>query len=81
MDVIKLTECPHCNIKIEILELNCRIFRCGVYKHNLENINPHLSKEECDKLVEENLIYGCSKPFIIIGESNNIYISEKCDYI
>lgn len=41
---------PDCNIGVEIIEINCAIFRCGIYKNNGTQINPHLSKEECDKL-------------------------------
>ena len=25
--------CPHCGQFIEVLALNCRIFRCGIYKN------------------------------------------------
>ena len=72
--------CPHCNQIIEVLEINCRIFRCGIYKHNYTQIYPHLSKEECFKLVEEELIYGCGKPFEIIYE-NETWKPAICDYI
>ena len=42
--------CPHCNKYIEIIEINCGIFRHGTYKSNNEQIDPHLKKEECDNL-------------------------------
>ena len=74
-------ECPHCKTTIEILELNCCIFRCGVYKDTLEQINPHLGKEECDRLDQEGLIYGCGKPFQIIMDENNTYQVIICGYI
>lgn len=78
-------ECPHCQIFIEIIELNCCIFRCGILKSNNIQINPHLSKIECDKLTKDNKIYGCSKPFKIIkilNENKDInYKVEICDYI
>jgi hypothetical protein len=82
-----LVLCPHCNQLIEIIELNCCIFRCGVYKHNSEQIPPHLSKQECDRLAEENQIFGCGKPFRIEQqpnpENNNepIFKANICDYI
>ena len=69
--------CPHCNEYIEILEINCRIFRHAVYKSNYQQINPHSPKEVCIKLKEDDLIYGCGKPFMI-KEDN---IVEICDYI
>jgi len=71
--------CPHCEMKIivEIKDLNCHIFRHAVYKETGEPIPPHAPKEECDKLFDNGLIYGCGKPFRING-NNDI---EVCDYI
>ena len=69
--------CPHCGQYIEILELNCRIFRCGIYKKNGKQIDPHLNKIACKELKKKNLIYGCGKPFKIL-EDNTVTI---CDYI
>lgn len=72
--------CPHCSIMIEVLELNCKIFRCGIYKSTGEQINPHLSKIECDNLVKNDEIYGCGKPFQIV-DNTPPFIVKKCDYI
>ena len=88
MDEIKLIEdfyymkCPHCNddIIVHKNELNCKIFRHGVYKSNMEQINPHLGKDLCDRLKHDDMIYGCSKPFQIIEKHNKYYIII-CDYI
>jgi len=75
MDIIPpVLHCPHCGISIEVVEVNCSIFRCGVYKHNFEQIPPHLPKEECDLLIDK--IYGCAKPFKYVNQR-----LEKCDYI
>lgn len=71
-----IVQCPHCEMFIEVLELNCKIFRCGIYKDTYLQIPPHLPKEECDRLFCENLIYGCGRPFIITEN-----IPKKCDYI
>jgi hypothetical protein len=70
--------CPHCGCMVVINEkdINCGIFRHGVYKHNNKRIPPHTKKEKCDKLIKENKIYGCSKPFKYING-----LLEKCDYI
>jgi DNA-directed RNA polymerase subunit RPC12/RpoP len=73
-------ECPHCQQKIWIEELNCGIFRCGVLKENGEQIPPHASKEECDNYINNNLIIGCGKPFMV-SQNNNEYIAIVCDYI
>ena len=55
-------DCPHCGVSIEIEALNCAIFRCGVYKIDInKSINPHAPKAECDELKEKDLIYGCGR--------------------
>lgn len=72
--------CPHCEDYIELVQLNCCIFRHGVYKHNFQQINPHMSKIECDKNIENNLIYGCGKPFQIIYEKDKVK-AIICGYI
>jgi hypothetical protein len=77
----KLITCPHCNDYIIISELNCGIFRCGIYKKSNEQLDPHLSEENCKKLIKKDLIYGCSKPFQIIVQDNGDWIIQMCDYI
>jgi hypothetical protein len=67
-------QCPHCGVSVVIDAVNCGIFRCGVYKDNYTQVNPHLSKEECGQLV--GLIWGCGKPFQLVAGT-----LEKCDYI
>ena len=74
-------ECPHCKCQVEILELNCRIFRHGVYKKTNQQVNPHAPKSECDYLVENDLIYGCGKPFQIIETAEKNLKAIECDYI
>jgi len=68
--------CPYCNGEIIIIELNCKIFRHAVFKDNGKQLDPHASKELCDRVIEENLVYGCAKPFRIVDGK-----VEKCDYI
>ena len=46
--------CPHCNEYIEIIELNCMIFRHGIIKSNNTQINPHAPEEECNYLIMNN---------------------------
>ena len=78
-----IVKCPHCKADVIIEEINCSIFRHGIYKHNLQQIDPHLNKIKCDDLINNNEIYGCGKPFRIknINTSTNEWISEVCDYI
>lgn len=75
--------CPHCEQLILIYknEINCAIFRHGVMKTNLKQIEPHLPKPICDKLAKEGLIYGCGKPFKLVLNREKEYIAVKCDYI
>ena len=70
--------CPHCKIKVvvEKKQLNCKIFRCGIYKKTGKQIPPHSKKIICDRLAKNNLIYGCGKPIIYKGN----YV-EPCGYI
>ena len=75
-------ECPHCKSMVIInpKDFNCKIFRHGVYKNNNKQIDPHLNKNECDRLFNEKLIYGCGKPFQLI-DLDGKYHAEICDYI
>ena len=75
-----IVTCPHCNESIIIEEINCGIFRHGVFKTNGMQMDPHSNKNICDEVVEKSLIYGCGKPFQIIAQDNNVII-QKCDYI
>lgn len=72
--------CPHCKDFVEILQINCSIFRHGVYKHNNVQINPHSPKELCDHLLKTDQIYGCGKPFRLIYDGKE-YSAIICDYI
>lgn len=82
-NTVFIFKCPHCNelIEVEKSDLNCCIFRHGIYEINntQQQISPHASKEECENLIRTGLIEGCGKPFKFIqGEINYV---EKCDYI
>ena len=74
-----VVSCPHCNelILIYLAELNCRIFRHGVFKKSFVQIDPHTSKRECDLYVSKGLILGCGKPFLIDASLN----AGVCGYI
>ncbi len=76
--------CPHCKESIFVLisQINCNIFRHGVYKHNLQQMDPHAPKAMCEKLVKEKLILGCGKPFSLeLNKENGTYKTVICDYI
>ena len=74
-------KCPHCSEEIIVQknELNCQIFRHATYKHNYEQVNPHLSKKECEKLISSDSVYGCCKPFEVVQNDGKLY-AIICDY-
>lgn len=76
--------CLHCQEPFVIShnEFNCRILRHGVYKHNLQPINPHATKEECDALLRDGTIYGCAGPLQIVASTSEstLYCLRICDY-
>lgn len=72
-----LISCPNCQIPIYIESISCMIFRCGVFRTNGEQINPHSSQNECEFYVNNKLIYGCGSPFKYDG----INAPVICDYI
>jgi hypothetical protein len=81
---IGIVQCPHCNDPVIIEQLNCRIFRHGIHIHNGQQINPHANQEECTRLAENRLIYGCGKPFYVRGcegSDAGTLVAEACGYI
>lgn len=82
---VLIFQCPHCQefIQVNKSEVNCAIFRHAFHydfnKNRLLNqVNPHLPKAECDKLIENKKIVGCGKPFKIVLKEKKV---EICDYI
>jgi len=74
--------CPHCQgtIIVHPGELNCRIFRHGVYRINGQPMSPHAPRAECERLVEQNLILGCGKPFRV-EQREGVETAIECDYL
>ena len=76
--------CLHCQelFVISHNDFNCRILRHGVYKENLQPMNPHATKEECSALLRDGKIYGCAGPLeIVVAEGTPRYEIRICDYI
>ena len=75
----RLYFCPHCHAPVLVnpKEMNCRIFRHGAHKHTYQQIHPHAPQSECDRLVREDVIIGCGKPFQILLNDTVV----KCEYI
>jgi hypothetical protein len=79
-DPFYVFDCPHCGMVVQVPRdgLNCQIFRLGVFRSNPdEQIPPHASRAECERLLQEGLIYGCGRPFIYRGGAT----AQICDYI
>lgn len=68
--------CPHCQGTVLIEQLNCKIFRHGIFKRSGKQIPPHASKADCDAWFEKNEVWGCGKPFRV--EEGKAVV---CDYI
>ena len=84
MSAERIIQCPHCEEFVIIQELNCKIFRHGTFTDTGEQIPPHSPKEDCDRFVRENKIYGCGKPFRIVTSAdpeNRDWVIEICEYI
>ena len=75
-----IVQCPHCQCDVIIEEINCQIFRHGVYKLTGQQIPPHAPKSECDAASAEDRIYGCGKPFRI-DYIEDKWVAVVCDYI
>jgi hypothetical protein len=80
MSKMIVVTCPHCELLVEIESINCAIFRHGVFKKDNKQINPHSSKEDCDRYINNDMIIGCGKPFKLEFEKNE-YKAIICDYI
>lgn len=72
--------CPNCKESFLMEKLNCGIFRHAILISNGQQINPHASKQECEYYMNNNLVYGCGKPFQV-KEVNGKFETEICDYI
>ena len=65
-------QCPHqdCKLIIAVKKdmINCKIFRHGVFKDSLKQLDPHASQKICTQVKKDDLIYGCGKPFYFDGQ-------------
>ena len=74
----KVFTCPNCNkyVLVSPDELNCGVFRHGVFRSTGDQIPSHATQKQCDQWVQSNQIDGCGKPFKY--EGNKMVL---CDYI
>lgn len=76
-----ILQCPHCSELIIIRKINCGIFRHGIFIKTNKQINPHATKEVCERYIREKNIYGCGKPFRVKLDNDKNLKTEICDYI
>jgi len=77
-------ECPHCNFPVQVSEhgVKCGIFRHATMKSTGKQINPHAPQDHCDRLLAQDLVYGCTKPFKLFrGPNGAVSHADKCAYI
>lgn len=79
---IYIFPCPHCHLytTVGIGEVNCHIFRHGSFKKDYVQLNPHSPKPVCDMAAENDLLFGCGKPFMFKMTPQGYYVF-KCGYI
>lgn len=79
-----VVKCPHCNEYIEILEINCAIFRHAAFKETGEQVGAHETREHLEEWEKEGRLVGCGKPFRLVrssSEETGEYTAETCEYI
>lgn len=76
-----ILECPHCKDYFMVAEneLNCCIFRHAMFKNGAK-VDSHESEKNLEHWKQQNLIYGCGKPFKV-SKVGDAYKTEICDYI
>jgi hypothetical protein len=72
--------CPHCQGCVEVMQINCAIFRHGTFRSNGEQIPPHANEQDCERWIFNNELFGCGKPFKVIFNVNNEWETEICSY-
>lgn len=80
-DPMHIFTCPQCRSLACIYQkdINCGIFRHACYKDSQNPVDPHMKKEDLDKLIKEDKIYGCGKPFEAKLVDGKI-VAKVCDY-
>ena len=69
-----ICQCPHCDAWMEIIQLNCKIFRHGM-------LNPHAPKPVCDAYRADPRKPGCGGPFRVLADKDGQLKVVPCGYI
>jgi hypothetical protein len=78
-----MVECPWCSdaIAVPTNGVKCGIFRHGHFKKNGKQIPPHASKALCDQWSENDLMWGCGKPFQLRKDDDGRFFATQCGYV
>ena len=70
----QLVKCPHCSLPITLTSdfTDGEIFVHGKMKKNGQSIKNGLPAEWYQYLRDNNLVYGCAKPYIVVRH-NSVY--------
>lgn len=74
-------QCPHCQDYVLIAAINCQIFRHAFIAATGEQLPPHTSQSECERLFQGGALFGCGKPFRIVKNEHNELCTVICGYI
>lgn len=75
----KIYTCPHCSIDIEIVKLNCGIFRCGIFQlknGNFRQLPKHAKQGVIQKIKNHFVVYGCGNPIKYDQLTNQLIITD-----
>jgi thioester reductase-like protein len=69
---------------VKVSELNCTIFRCGIYVADGKQISQHMTRDAAMALVKSGLVIGCGNQYQIVYHNNPNkdlvhYVAEKCE--
>ena len=57
--------CPHCDSRLDIEQMNCRIFICGYTETG--QLPPHDEAGAARAYADGQFIYGCGKQFEVVS--------------
>jgi hypothetical protein len=64
--------CPHCTWPMDLDPIACGTFIHGfIITEGHKQIDPHASKETCEKYIQEGKVEGCGKRILIIKSHNS----------
>ena len=74
--------CPHCNTQLDFNPIACGTAIHGyLINEKYKQVDPHASREVCEKYIHANAIAGCGKRILITKSENTLqWIVKPVDY-